>query len=339
MKCLHTVLGLSTVLIFLLDISTPIGVAVWLFYFVPLILASRGLASRSFLAFCLICSGLIALGGVWSQASELPVEFAIENRISSILVLFFLAYSLNRNRSLMARLELQKENLTMVNRDLRSFSYSVSHDLKNPLQTILGFTNLLREQLSSKIPDEEREYLGRIDQQGKHMLNIINDLLKLSSLTDQPIRLERVNLSAIARASAEQLSHLNPGRNVRFEIQPDLMENADQGLMRLLFDNLIANALKFTSKTDRAFIQFGTQLQKNQTVYFVRDNGVGFDQSQADRLFEPFARFHSQDEFAGTGIGLSIVRRVIERHGGTVWAHSEIGKGAAIFFTLSSRQD
>jgi two-component system NtrC family sensor kinase len=228
------------------------------------------------------------------------------------------------------------EELARKNKELEAFSYSVSHDLRAPLRSIDGFSQALLEDYASALDDQGRQHLQRVRNAAQRMGGLIDDLLELSRVGRETIRRERARLSEIAQAVADELRRKEPDRDVSVEIRPTLVAEADPRLLRVVFDNLLGNAWKFTSKTERGHIEVGSEERDGQSVYFVRDNGAGFDMAHADKLFSPFQRLHSTAAFPGTGIGLATVQRVIDRHGGTVWAHSVVGAGATIFFTLPS---
>jgi signal transduction histidine kinase len=224
--------------------------------------------------------------------------------------------------------------LAAVNKELEAFAYSVSHDLRAPLRSMDGFSQALLEDYADRLDEEGQDYLRRVRAASQRMAELIDDLLKLSRITRGEIRHERVDLSALARAIAGELARCNPERQVEFVITPGLVARGDARLMQVVLENLLDNAWKFTSRHDRARIEFGAQRANGQTVYFVRDDGAGFDMAYADRLFGPFQRLHAMTEFEGNGIGLATVQRVIGRHGGRIWAEGAVEQGAAFYFTL-----
>jgi signal transduction histidine kinase len=226
------------------------------------------------------------------------------------------------------------EELQRANNELEAFSYSVSHDLRAPLRTIDGFGTLLQTEKADLLDDEGRSYLERIRAAATRMSALIDDLLNLSRITRSPVRRKRVNLTDIARRVLHELQQREPSRAVVAEVEEGLAAHADPGLLTIALENLLGNAWKFTSRRPGARISVGQVVQEGRSVFFVRDEGAGFDPSFADRLFQPFQRLHSQAEFGGTGIGLAIVNRIASCHGGRVWAESAIGKGATFFFTV-----
>ncbi len=224
------------------------------------------------------------------------------------------------------------------NSELDSFSYSVSHDLKGPLRAICGFNKLLEREYAVKLDKEGKQYIDFIAKAGDRMSQIIEDLLSLSRISRAEIKQTDINLGAVARTLAADLKQSAPERKVEFVID-DIIVQADPALMRHVIENLIYNAWKFTSKCENARIEFASLHDGGKTVCFMRDNGAGFDMAQSHKLFTPFHRLHSASDFPGTGIGLAIVKRVVERHGGKVWAEGEVGKGATIYFEMSATID
>jgi light-regulated signal transduction histidine kinase (bacteriophytochrome) len=227
------------------------------------------------------------------------------------------------------------EELSLVNRELESFSYSVSHDLRQPLRAINGFSGALREEHGHLLPPEAHHYLDRVHGATLRMGELIDGLLNLSQVIRSELRLTDVDLSRMANHIADGLREGEPQRSLAFHIQPALVTVGDPALMQTLLENLFANAWKFTGRRARGRIEFGRAPVPEEPVYFVRDNGVGFDMNAAHRLFQPFERLHGPGEFAGTGIGLATVRRIVERHGGRVWAESGVDRGTTIYFCLA----
>ena len=228
--------------------------------------------------------------------------------------------------------------LRLANQELQSFSYSVSHDLRSPLNTISGFSQLLAKQLDVSGNDKLRHYLSRIQAGTAQMGQLIADLLALSQVLRVTLHHEVVDLSAMARSITDDLQAQPGKRQVALRIDSGLQAQADAGLLRVVLENLLGNAWKFSAQQAQAEISVGQTLDAaGEPVFFVRDNGVGFDMAYADKLFTPFQRLHAVTEFAGTGIGLATVRRVIERHGGRLWADAAPGRGATFFFTLPRR--
>lgn len=225
-------------------------------------------------------------------------------------------------------------DLQTANEELLSFSYSVSHDLKAPLRSITGFSNILHTDNARQLDAEGRANLDRIIAAAARMTKLIDDLLSLSQVSRRELSLSSFNLAEIAREIAGQLAQTQPERHVNFSITPDMPVRADHGLMHIVMENLIGNAWKFTGKLERAQIEIGSTDSAGVTTYFVRDNGAGFDMAYAGKLFSPFQRMHHIRDFEGTGIGLATVRRIIHRHHGKVWIKSAVGLGTTVYFTL-----
>jgi two-component system, NtrC family, sensor kinase len=226
------------------------------------------------------------------------------------------------------------EQLERKNRELETFSYSVSHDLRAPLRGIDGFSRILLEDYAGQLDAKGGDYLRRIRAGAQRMAELIDDLLELSRVGRADLSRSGVDLSSIARRVIDDLGRVEPARVVTVDIAPSLMVHADHRLLRAMLENVLGNAWKFTSKTANARIEVGSRQDGSATVYFVRDNGAGFEPAQIKRLFAPFQRLHSQTDFAGTGIGLATAYRIVDRHGGRIWAEGAVGQGATFFFTI-----
>jgi PAS domain S-box-containing protein len=238
------------------------------------------------------------------------------------------------NEHLEQRVEQRTAQLKAINEELESFSYSVSHDLRAPLRSINGFSQALLEDYEDKLDEEGRDCLGRVKAASEHMARLIDDLLDLSHMTRSEMSNERVDLSALTRSFAKELKQSDPEREVEFVVEDGIVAEGDQRLLRVVLENLLRNAWKFTGNQPRARVEFGLTELEGTPTYFVRDNGVGFDMAYADKLFGAFQRLHGANEFPGTGIGLATVQRIIRRHGGSVWAEGAVGQGATFYFTL-----
>jgi two-component system NtrC family sensor kinase len=225
-------------------------------------------------------------------------------------------------------------DMEVKNKELEAFSYSVSHDLRAPLRTIHGFSQALEDDFGNLLPDEAKKHLQRVRNAALRMAELIEDLLKLSRISRQDLRLQKVDLSEIAESVAADLQSNTPGRAVDFVIAKGLHVYGDASLLRATLENLIGNAWKYTSKQDRARIEVGQAVVDGVPAFFVRDDGCGFDMNHAGKLFGAFQRLHTVQEFPGTGIGLATVHRIIARHGGRVWCEAKVGKGATFYFTL-----
>jgi PAS domain S-box-containing protein len=224
--------------------------------------------------------------------------------------------------------------LQAVNKELEAFSYSVSHDLRAPVRAMNGFTQILLADYSGQLDNMGRHFLKRLQNSSERMSELIDGLLQLARVSRTDIERTRINLSALAQDIAQELQQTEPERKVEFEIQENITANGDVRLLRALLENLFNNAWKFTRNTANARIEVGEQRQEDHLIYFVRDNGVGFDMKYADKLFTAFQRLHGTDEFEGSGIGLATVERIVHRHGGRVWAEGSVMRGATFYFTL-----
>ncbi len=237
-------------------------------------------------------------------------------------------------RKLNLALRRQSTQLEAANRELESFSYSVSHDLRAPLRSIDGFSQALLEDYSDRIDAKGKEFLNKVRAATQRMAQLIDDLLNLSRTSRAEMRREETNLSEIASAIAQELRKADPARDVSFDIAPGISCHADSRLLRVVLENLLGNAWKYTKNHSRARIQFGSSETNGERVYFVRDDGAGFEMEHAGKLFGAFQRLHLASEFPGSGIGLATVQRIIHRHGGRTWAEGEVEKGATFYFTL-----
>lgn len=240
------------------------------------------------------------------------------------------------NATLEQRIEQRTALLEAANQELEAFAYSVSHDLRAPLRALDGFSAALLEDYGAEFDGQARHYLVRIKEASQRMGQLISDLLSLSRVTRAEFSRTPVNLSAIAAEIAADLQQSDPARQVEFNIQPGLLTVGDARLLRIALDNLLNNAYKFTAGREPGRIEFGAQNGEGEAVYYVRDNGVGFEMEYADKLFAPFQRLHALQEFSGTGIGLVTVKRIITRHGGQIWPDSAPDQGAVFYFTLGS---
>ena len=225
--------------------------------------------------------------------------------------------------------------LQAANKELEAFSYSVSHDLRTPLRGIDGFSQILLDEFQDKVDEQGKTYLHRIRSAAQHMAQLIDDMLNLSRVNRAEMTIQQVNLSEMAQEVADELQENQAEREVEFIIQEDIKVLGDSNLLRIVLENLIENAWKYTSKHQKARVEFGMQLQKEVPVYFIRDDGAGFNMEYVQKLFGAFQRLHTPTEFPGTGVGLATVQRIIHRHGGKVWAEGEVEKGATFYFTIA----
>lgn len=238
------------------------------------------------------------------------------------------------NSDLEYRVERRTRQLEAANAELEAFSYSVSHDLRAPLRSIDGFSEILQKKYAAQLDDTARDYLGRVNRASKRMGELIEDLLQLSSVTRTQIRKDRIDLGRIVETVIKESGYAQAERHVDWVIQADITVFADARLMKIVLENLLGNAWKFTASCPDPRIEFGMFEQEDEKIMFVRDNGVGFDMKYAGKLFGAFQRLHRFDEFEGTGIGLATVQRIIHRQGGRVWAKGEVGVGATFYFSL-----
>jgi PAS domain S-box-containing protein len=284
----------------------------------------------------------LSLAARRKDGTEVPVEISLSpvTTRQGLLVTAAVRDVTDRKRTeaqiaaLNADLQQRVLELTAVNRELEAFSYSVSHDLRAPLRSIDGFSQALLEEYQEVIDDQGRDYLRRVRAAATRMGELIDDLLNLSRVTRREMRHERVDLSAAARAAADQIERARLYRPVEFVVADDLVASGDPHLLRIVLDNLLGNAWKFSSKAERPRVEFGVTTVEGERAFFVRDNGVGFAMAHAGKLFGAFQRLHGMHEFPGTGIGLATVQRIVTRHGGRVWAEAAPGQGATFYFTL-----
>ena len=274
-----------------------------------------------------------------SAADRLAAEEAFK---ASVNILSDLSDAESEVQTLNAELEVRvarrTAELERVNKNLEAFTYSVAHDLRTPLRALSGFSDALVEDYGDRLDETGRGYAGSIKAASERMAALIDDLLQLSRVSRAGMNLEPVDLSAEAAVIAGELASRDPGRAVRLTIEDGVRVIADRSLIRTMLQNLLENAWKFTAHRDGAVIEFArTAGQDGMACCYVRDNGAGFDPAYAGKLFQPFERLHDAAEFAGTGIGLASVARIIERHGGRTWADGAVGHGATFYFTLGTQ--
>jgi light-regulated signal transduction histidine kinase (bacteriophytochrome) len=245
----------------------------------------------------------------------------------------------NEIKELNEKLNNQVVELNAANKELESFSYAVSHDLRAPLRHLLGFTAMLQKKYEGQLDERARHYTTTIISAARKMEILIDDLLVFSRMGRLDMRMGTVKFNTLVRESVRAIQHELKGRDITWEIDklPDVY--GDKSMLSLVLINLISNAVKFTSTRPQAEIRIGCEADGNEFVFSVKDNGVGFDMKHADRLFEAFQRLHTQNEFEGTGIGLANIRRIISRHGGQTWAEGTVGRGAVFYFTLPKTKE
>jgi light-regulated signal transduction histidine kinase (bacteriophytochrome) len=242
-------------------------------------------------------------------------------------------------RQLNADLESQAAQLQAANKELESFSYSVSHDLRAPLRAIDGYTRILVEDYEAKFDEEGKRICSTISAEARRMGQLIDDLLAFSRLSRKEMYSSKIDMRTLAVTVLNDLIKEAERERIDFQIGRLPSVKGDASLMRQVWTNLLANAIKFTSKKERAVIEVGSKTGKDEIVYYVRDSGAGFDMEYANKLFGVFQRLHGESEFEGTGVGLAIVQRVISRHGGRVWAEGEVEKGATFYFALPRKEN
>lgn len=276
-----------------------------------------------------------AIGNYWAKTRE-----ATSDEIEILQILADATSMALENIQLYAELERRVKERTQqleeANKELESFSYSISHDLRTPLRSIAGLSEILTNNYEEKLDEKAKKYLTLVFKGTQQMDALIDAILKLSRISRGAIDIHQgVNLSDMAQELIEELKHKDPGRNVVVKIQPGLIANVDRVLFRSVLQNLLGNAWKYSSKHELATIEFGKTCVDGIDTYFVKDDGAGFDMNCAVKLFKDFQRMHTDKEFEGTGVGLSIVAKIIHKHGGKIWAEAEVEKGATFYFTIS----
>jgi PAS domain S-box-containing protein len=274
-----------------------------------------------------------ASGARWLHTKKVPIV----DDAGTPRFLLGISEDITERKLAMAALAQAKDAAEAASRELEAFSYSVAHDLRAPLRAIDGFAQALLEDYAKNLDIVGNRHLERIRAAAQRMAALIDDLLRLSRVTRAEQRREAVNLSSLARIAVAQLERGEPARKVTVVIEDNIFVMADPKLLAIVFDNLFGNAWKFTGNSPHPSIELGTRRIADEIVYFVRDNGAGFDMAYQNKLFGVFQRLHPMHEFPGTGVGLATVKRIIERHGGRVWAEGAVGMGATVFFTLGEK--
>jgi signal transduction histidine kinase len=276
----------------------------------------------------------------YSVRAEMPqsgdeIAFLVESFNGMLEQIEHRGRALEESRAVLERrVEERTVALSVANKELEAFSYSVAHDLRGPLQQITNIGFILRTRLAEAENRDDTMLVDKIFEGSKRMSKLIDDLLNLSRATSSPLHRRAINLTEMAEKIVSELKAGEPERHVETNLQMNANVVADEGLMSLVLENLLRNAWKYTSKREDAKIELGFRSERAEMVYFIRDNGVGFNPQYIDMLFRPFQRLHSQNEFPGTGVGLATVQRIIARHGGKIWAHGEMDKGAEFAFTV-----
>ena len=222
--------------------------------------------------------------------------------------------------------------------DFEAFGYTASHDLKSPLRAIIGYSEILKKEFDKQLEGEAQELVEKVHKAGLNMNEMLDNMLILSGLSRRPLKYERVNISDIYQEIIETFKHQDPDRNIEVKIQPNMMAIGDSGIFRLIAQNLMQNAWKYTKQTANAIVEIGNhENEDGETIFWIKDNGLGIDPSLADHIFEPFTRAHMNSTYEGMGIGLSIVRRAVERHGGRIWVESKPKQGSCFYYTLTQK--
>jgi signal transduction histidine kinase/DNA-binding response OmpR family regulator len=277
-----------------------------------------------------------AIGNYWaSQRMPAPEEVELLQALANTTAVAL------ENVQVYAELEQRVKERTLqlelANRELETYSYAVSHDLGAPVRRVRGFSDLLLDEKAQSLDQEAREWLGNIRAGANQMGNLINDLLRISKLSKAALNLVKVNLTELVAVVLSRFAADFPERTVEIRVAAGMEARGDQGLLQAALENLLSNAWKYTSKQPKALIEFGSNLQADGSIaFFVRDNGTGFDMAHAQKLFRPFQRIHNQAELFGNGVGLATVQRIVERHGGRIWAEAVVGQGATFYFTLGT---
>lgn len=289
--------------------------------------------------------GVVDLTGRRQDGTEFPLELSIgesrvgsERRFTAIIRDITLRHEMeHRIHSLNLDLKRRATDLDAANKELEAFSYSVSHDLRAPLRSVDGFSAVLLSEHGAALDADARSLLERMRHATQRMSQMIDDLLMLARVARTELRREPVDLSALVQEILQNLRLQEPDRTVHVALAPGLTARGDPGLLRIALENLLGNAWKYSGRRPQAEIEFGVNDENSESVYFVRDNGAGFDMEYVQKLFNPFQRLHTSNEFPGTGIGLATVQRIIHKHGGRIWAKAMVDQGAAFFFTLSQQ--
>lgn len=327
--------------IFIVDIKTPSDYTHWVFYILPLLVVY--LTENTVLTYLVLAISVPALAVGYVQSQEWPAyenihKVSLFNRMTGFFVLSVFTIIINKLIQFSKYYRVQTSDLIYANKELETFAYSTAHDLKSPLHAIKGFSQIVIDDYGKNLDKQAIEYLKGIVNSSDKMTSTINDMLSLSKISLEEMNLQKVNMSELAESIVDELRTSAPERNVEVHISKDMEATADNGLIRIAMVNLIGNAWKYTSKKETATISVESKPAREESLFIVKDNGCGFDMKFAGNLFVPFKRLHSDTDFKGTGIGLSIVDRVIRRHRGRVWAESEIDKGTSFYFTLPIRR-
>ncbi len=336
---------LISVFILILDAFAPLGVAIGMLYVIPVFLTIFT-GSVKILTYLTISSILLIITGYFISPRLITFWVVILNRILSIIVVISTALLAKKYLTLQRIREKSEQvardlnvQLVQSNKELESFAHVVSHDLKGPLHAIGGFVNFVLEDYGSELKQDARELLQMAVSGVDTMNRMINSILALSRLAGTTLQRDaEVDLTAIARSIIGELKSTAPDRVIKISIKEKISANCDPTLLRIVLQNLLGNAWKFTGKTQDPAIEFGNKELGGEMVFYVKDNGAGFDMTYKKRLFQLFSRLPSAKEFEGTGTGLATVKRIIDKHGGRIWVESDVGKGTTFFFTLNEER-
>jgi light-regulated signal transduction histidine kinase (bacteriophytochrome) len=254
------------------------------------------------------------------------------------VIVMNVSMNINEHKNIEEALKERTTQLEAANRELESFSYSVSHDLRAPLRAIDGYSRMILRKQGDKFDEETKQKFNAIRSNVQMMGQLIDDLLSFSRLGRKEIVMSKLDMDGLIRDTWDELQILNPDKLTSFEIHPMPLSVGDRTLIKQVFNNLLSNAVKFTKTRDTVLIEVGGYARESENVYYVKDNGVGFDMEYYDKLFGVFQRLHPADEFEGTGVGLAIVQRIIHRHGGRIWAEGKVDEGACFYFTLPLKE-
>jgi light-regulated signal transduction histidine kinase (bacteriophytochrome) len=306
-----------------------------LFYLVPIACAAWFVGKRAALCIALLCGMELCIVDLLVAPGNLPLaSFRYWNAFMEVGYLLLTAYLLSVVRSEMEKTRQRSIELELLNHELSAFNYSVAHDLRSPLVWIGGYCRSIMKHHSDSLDEGPREHLRDVCDGTQKMEQLIDTLLEFSQLAHGDLNPETVDLSNIAQSVVDEFVKTEPGRQASFFIAGNVTTDGDQRLLRVVMDNLLNNAWKYTCEQEETVIEFGVMKHKGGRAYFVRDNGAGFDMKSAEKLFAPFERLHDAERFKGNGIGLATVKRIINRHKGEIWAQSSVGNGATFYFTL-----
>lgn len=339
-KCrIGAVIAFSSVIFTMFFILNDVSSPFTSLFFAPIMLSSVWLKRRTWFAPILLGAILIFIQLLANRFGFAFYEdyFLIVMFVFAVVMVAFLSERIEKVRilnRLNEELEDERKKLEDANEELEAFAYSVSHDLRVPLRAIDGFSRILVEDYQGELDDEGKRLIGIIRENTKKMGQLIDDILQLSRAGRQEINLTQLDLESIFENVFNELKHSHKDQDITLDMEPLPPVYGDRILLQQVISNLLANSFKFTAPREKALIKVGFEVGKNEYIYYVKDNGVGFNMKYSGKLFGLFQRLHGQNEFEGTGVGLSIVQRIIRRHGGDVWGEGEVDKGATIYFSL-----